>query len=252
MIPWLTGWVGTMQALSHERNYLSCLWMSKLSLFRAFISLDRTLRGSHMYQYVIFFRWRETFQVIGLVLMASDFCIIVVEWWRDTQRIISFRVTKPHLGIADQGPRLLIPQKDTAQSLSGFSRTLFLCNTQKWKGGLGTSFSGRPNTQRSGASSVLDKHRKVDRYILPVENAVSIIWEMPTRASFGSLKRGQRLLCARKEVNSLLRLDWLGWRSRQAEWGLVVCWLWCLCSRNSPAPEPTLLALQLQQRSWSF
>lgn len=179
--------------------------------------------------------------------MTSDFCIIVAEWWRDTQHTISFRVTKPHLGIADQGPRLLIPEKDTAQSLSRFSRTFFLCDTQKWKGGLGTSYSGRPNTQRFGASSDLYKHRKVDRYILPAENVVGITWEMLTRASFGFFKQGQRLLCVRRKVNNLLRLDWLGWRSRQAVWGLVVCWLWCLCSRNSPAPEPTQLILQLQQ-----
>lgn len=236
-----------MQALSHERSCLSCLWMSeRLSLQSFHFARSDPYRKQYV-PLCIFFCWRETFQVIFLPLMTSDFYIVVVEWWGDTQRIMSFRVTKPYLGIADQGPRLLIPQKDTAQSLSRFPGTLFLCNTQKWKGGLGTSFSGRPNTQRSRASSDFDKHQKVDRYILPVKNVVSITWEMPTRDSFGSPKPGRRLLCVRREVNSLLKLDWLDWRSRQAVWGFVGCWLWCLCSRNNPAPEPTQLALQLQQ-----
>lgn len=234
MIPWLTGWVKTMQALSHERSCLSCLGMSKLPSLQSF-HFARSDPCTNMY----FLLLKRNISGDIFALMTSDFYIVVVEWWGDTQCIISFRVTKPHLGIADQGPRLLIPQKDTARCLSRFPRTVFLCNTQKWKGGLGTSFSGRPNTQRSGASSGLDKYQKVDRHILPVKNVVSITWEMPTRDSFGSLKSGRRLLCERREVNGLLRLDWLDWRSRQAVWGLVVCWLWCLCSRNSPVPEPT-------------
>lgn len=217
-----------------------------VSLFRAFISLDRTLTGSNMYHYVFSFAEEKHFKwyfchwwlVISILLWLND-----KETHNASYPLESWNLTWE---LQTKVQDCWFHKKDTAQSLSRFPGTLFLCNTQKWKGGLGTSFSGRPNTQRSGASD-LDKHQKVDRYILPVKNVVSITWEMPTRDSFGSPKPGRRLLCVRREVNSLLKLDWLDWRSRQAVWGFVGCWLWCLCSRNNPAPEPTQLALQLQQ-----